>query len=132
MEWARKLTAADIAVLQGKGDYCEKLPDVDDGFTAADLKDPAKRDAIFMVVQERWKKAMDSHPNGYLVRHAPAEDLAALQQLGGHLQVGQFITKFRKSFTRGEMNEDLLLIPARVGDHTDTSEYEEILPTSPP
>src|SRR5207249_3613491 len=90
MEWARKLTEKDIAVLQGKAAYCETLPDVDDGFTAADLKDPAKRDAIFMVVQERWKKAMDSHPNGYLVRHAPADDLAAMQQLAGHMQAGLF------------------------------------------
>jgi len=75
MEWARRLTAEDIAILKGKGEYCEQLPEVDDGFSAADLKDPAKRDAIFMVVQERWKKAMDSHPNGYLVRHVPDEDV---------------------------------------------------------
>jgi hypothetical protein len=50
----------------------------------------------------------------------------------GHLQVGLFITKFRKIFTRDEMNDDLLLVPARLGDQDDNSEYEEILPTSPP
>ena len=31
-----------------------------------------------------------------------------------------------------EMAEDLVIVPARVGDHEDNSEYEEILPTSPP
>jgi hypothetical protein len=67
-----------------------------------------------------------------LVRSAPEADVQALQQMLGHLEIGQFITKFRKIFTRGEMNEDLLLIPARVGDEQDESEYEEILPASPP
>ena len=28
--------------------------------------------------------------------------------------------------------EDLVIVPARVGEHEDNSEYEEILPTSPP
>ena len=55
-----------------------------------------------------------------------------LQQLTGHLQAGLFITKFRKLFTREEMAEDLVIVPARVGEHEDYSEYEEILPTSPP
>ena len=43
-----------------------------------------------------------------------------------------FITKFRKIFTRDEMNEDLLIVPARMGEQDDNSEYQEILPTSPP
>ena len=30
------------------------------------------------------------------------------------------------------MNEDLAFVPARYNDQDDTSEYEEILPTSPP
>ena len=30
------------------------------------------------------------------------------------------------------MNDDLLIVPARYGDAEDNSEYEEILPTSPP
>ena len=29
-------------------------------------------------------------------------------------------------------NDDLVLVPARQGDSEDNSEYEEILPTSPP
>jgi hypothetical protein len=133
MEWARKLTAADIAVLQGKGGYSEVVPDVDAGFTVADAKLGEKqKQAIIKVIQARLAKSQQERPNGYLVRHAPKEDLQALQQLMGHLQAGLFITKFRKTFTRDEMNDDLLIVAARLGQEEDTSEYEEILPTSPP
>jgi hypothetical protein len=132
MEWARRLTDSDIQVLQGKAPYSEKLPDVDEGFTEADVRDPQKAEAIYKVIRERLAKANKDHPTGYLVRHAPDEDLRALQQLAGHLRGGLFITKFRKTFTRDEMNDDLLIVAARLGDHEDSSEYEEILPTSPP
>jgi hypothetical protein len=132
MEWARKLTDADLAVLKGTAPYGEKVPNVDEGFTEADLKDPKKREAVYKVIQERLAKAQQERPIGYLVRHAPDEDVRALQQLMGHLQAGSFITKFRKIFARDEMNDDLILVPARMGDREDNSEYEEILPTSPP
>jgi hypothetical protein len=132
MEWARKVTAEDIKVLKGQAPYCEKVPDVDEGFTQADLKDPQKAQAIFKVIQQRLAKAHKERPNGYLVREAPKEDVRQLQLLAGHLQVGAFITKFRRIFTRDEMNADLLIVPARYGDSKDNSEYEEILPTSPP
>jgi len=57
---------------------------------------------------------------------------ADLQKLAGHLSEGLFITKFRKIFARDEMNEDLLIVPARYNGIEDVSEYEEILPSSPP
>jgi hypothetical protein len=132
MEWARKLTAADIEILQGKAPYSETVPDVDDGFTQADMKDPKKAAAVKKVIQARLAKARQERPLGYLVRHAPTDDVRALQQLAGHLQGGLFITKFRKSFTRDEMNDDLEIVAARLGDQEDNSEYQEILPTSPP
>jgi hypothetical protein len=132
MEWARKLTANDIDILCGKAPYSETVPNVDEGFTEADLKDAKKADAIRKVIQGRLAKAHQERPLGYLVRHAPADDQKALQQLAGHLQAGLFITKFRKSFTRDEMNDDLEIVAARVGEQNDESEYQEILPTSPP
>ncbi|HYV36447.1 MAG TPA: DUF2330 domain-containing protein [Gemmataceae bacterium] len=132
MEWARKLTAADIAVLQGKGGYTEKVPDVDEGFTQADLKDPKKAEAIYKVIRDRLAKCQKDRPFGYQVRHVPDEDIKGLTQLAGHLQAGLFITKFRKIFTRDEMNDDLVIVAANLGQHVDDSEYEEILPTSPP
>src|SRR5439155_19678074 len=132
MEWARKLTAKDIDVLRGQAPYSEVVPDVDEGFTQADLKDPKRAEAVYKVIRERLAKAQKERPFGYQVRHAPADDLKALQQLAGHLQAGLFITKFRKTFARDEMNDDLELVAARLGQNEDDSEYDEILPTSPP
>jgi hypothetical protein len=122
----------DIAVLQGKSPYSELVPNVDEGFTLADGKDPKRAAAIVKVIQARLAKARQERPLGYLVRHAPTEEVQTLQQLIGHLQAGLFITKFRKIFTRDEMNDDLVLVPARLGEQDDNSEYQEILPTSPP
>jgi hypothetical protein len=132
MEWARKLSAEDVKVLAGKAPYSEKLPDVDEGFTAADLKDQQRSQAVIKVIQARLNKAREDRPLGYLVREAPADDVRSLQQLAGHLQAGLFITKFRKIFARDEMNDDLLMVPARYNDAEDDSEYEELLPVSPP
>jgi hypothetical protein len=132
MEWARKLSADDLRVLSGKAPYSEKAPDVDEGFTQADLKDAQRAQAVIKVIQARLAKARQERPIGYLVREAPAEDVRNLLQLSGHLQAGLFITKFRKIFARDEMNEDLVMVPARYGDAEDDSEYEELLPVSPP
>src|SRR5205085_2338123 len=128
----RKLSDQDIKVLCGDAPYSEKTPNVDEGFTEADMKDMKRSQAIVKVIQARLQKAQQERPIGYLVRHAPADDVRQLQQLTGHLQAGLFITKFRKIFTRDEMAEDLVIVPARVGENEDNSEYEEILPTSPP
>jgi hypothetical protein len=132
MEWARRLSAEDIRVLRGLAPYSEKVPDVDEGFTQADLKDEKRREEVYKVIRERLTKYRQQRPGGYLVREAPADDLKQLQQLAGHLREGAFITKFRHIFLRAEMNDDLLIVPARYGDAEDSSEYEEILPTSPP
>jgi hypothetical protein len=132
LEWARRLTADDLQVLRGEAAYGETLPDVDAGFTEADLTDPAKREAAYKVIRERLEKSRKERPGGYLVRTAPAEDLKQMKLLVGHLKDGQFVTKFRKTFTKGEMEEDLVLVPAKIGNAEDRSEYEEILPTSPP
>src|SRR5438105_3500318 len=132
MEWARKLTAEDLKLLKGQAPYCEKVPNVDEGFTQADLKDMKRAQAIFKVIRARLEKARQERPLGYLVREAPVEDVRNLRQLAGHLQAGRFITKFRKVFLRDEMNDDLLLVAATQGQQEDRSAYEEILPTSPP
>ncbi len=132
MEWARKLTKDDVGILTGKAPYSEKVPDVDEGFTQADVKDPARAEAIYKVIRARLAKAHQERPFGYLVRHAPASDVKDLQQLAGHLGETLFITKFRKTFARDEMNDDLSIVPARYNGAEDTSEYEEMLPSSPP
>lgn len=132
LEWAKKLTANDINVLRGTAAYTEKVPDPDAGFTAADIKDPMKAQAIYRAIQDRLAKYRKERPAGYLVREAPAEDLKQMKLLVGHVKEGQFVTKFRKVFTKGEMDDDLLIVPAKIGQAEDKSQYEEILPTSPP
>jgi Uncharacterized protein conserved in bacteria (DUF2330) len=132
MEWARKLTKSDIGILTGKAPYSEKVPNVDEGFTRADLKDPKRAEAIYKVIRARLAKANKERPFGYLVREAPADDVKSLQQLAGHLSADWFITKFRKIFARDEMNADLDIVPARYNGAEDNSEYEELLPVSPP
>jgi hypothetical protein len=132
LEWARQLTADDIKVLKGQTGYSEKVPDPDEGFTQADTKDPQKAEAVYKVIRERLEKYQKERPGGYLVREAPADDVKQLKVLAGHLKEGQFLTKFRKTFTRGEMDDDLLIVPAKLGKAEDHSEYDEILPTSPP
>jgi Uncharacterized protein conserved in bacteria (DUF2330) len=132
MEWARKLNKTDIGILKGTAPYSETVPNVDEGFTQADLKDPKRAEAIYKVIRARLAKAQQERPFGYLVRHIPREDEKNLQQLAGHLQEALFVTKFRKIFARDEMNDDLLIVPARYNGAEDNSEYEELLPTSPP
>ena len=132
MEWARKLSKSDVQVLRGEAPYSEKVPDPDEGFTQADVNENQRAQAVFKVIQARLNKSRQERPLGYLVREAPKEDVAALTQLAGHMQEGKFVTKFRKIFLKDEMNEDLIIIPARYNDAEDKSEYEEILPVSPP
>ena len=132
MEWSRRLTNQDIGILQGLFPYSEKVPNPDAGFRAADLKDPRRAQAITRVIQYRLQVLQKLRPNGYLVREAPAKEIANLRILLGHLQAGSFITKFRKIFTRDEMNDDLEIVAANHQDIRDDSEYDEILPVSPP
>jgi hypothetical protein len=136
LEWAKKLTADDIKLLTGKAPYSEKVPDPDDGFTEDDVKDAKKRDQVFKTINERLAQYQKERPGGYLVRDVPADDLKALKLLSGYLKEGQFLTKFRKTFTKEEMNDDLLVVVATAGEGRtaveDRSEYVEILPTSPP
>src|SRR5262249_9444591 len=80
MEWARRLTADDIKVLRGEAPYTEKVPNVDEGFSEADMKDLRKAAAVRKVIQARLDRAAKQRPFGYLVREAPAEDIRQLQQ----------------------------------------------------
>jgi hypothetical protein len=52
--------------------------------------------------------------------------------LRGHLKQGQWVTKLRKVFRKGEMTQDIELVPANLAGKKDEMEYAYILPTSPP
>jgi hypothetical protein len=84
------------------------------------------------ITATRSRVGNSSSHRGYLVREAPEKDVQGLKILSGHLKEGQFVTKIRKTFARGEMDDDLLLVPAKLGNDEDHSEYDEVLPTSPP
>lgn len=132
LEWARKIGKDDVGVLSGEAAYSEKVPDPDAGFTQADVQDANKRDKVYQTIRERLDKFRKERPGGYLVREAPEADVKALKQLLGHVAPGQFVTKFRKTFAKDEMTDDLVIVPAKLGEAQDRSEYTEILPTSPP
>ncbi len=129
LAWAKKLTADDIGILAGDRPYGETAPDPDWGFTARDLQDPQRAAAIRKVIQYRVQKYRQDKPRGYLVREAPKDDLKLLGFLKGYLQEGQVLTKFHHSFTREEMNDDLVLVQAKAGGADDRSEHEEVLRT---
>jgi hypothetical protein len=132
LEWAKRLTSSDIKVLKAEAPYSEVLPNVDFGFTRQDVLDRTWGQAVVRTINNRLEFYKKRRPGGFLVRKAPKKDVKQLKLLLGHLQEGQYLTKFRKTFTKGEMNDDLLIVPARLGKAKDRSEYEEILPTSPP
>src|SRR5207253_1580255 len=98
LEWSRKITADDIALLKGQAAYGEKLPDPDEGFTQADVSNEKRREEVYKTIRERLERFRKERPGGFLVRIAPDEDVKALKQLLGHVQEGQFVTKFRKTF----------------------------------
>lgn len=127
LEWAKKLTDEDIQVVAGTRAFTEVVPDPDDGFTQADVRDQRMQQAVFKVIQQRMAKFQKDRPRGYLVRKASAEDLKTLPLLKGHLQAGMYLTKFQRSFNKNEMNEDLEMVEAKVANVADTSEHEEIL-----
>ena len=127
LQWAKRITNEDVQVLAGSRPYSETLPDPDDGFTAADLRDPQRSTAIQKIIQHRLAKFQKEQPRGYLVRDASKEDLKTLPILQGHVQPDQYLTKFHHTFTRAEMAEDLVLTQAKVGDVDDVSDHEEML-----
>ena len=132
LEWAKRLTARDIRVLAAQAPFTERVPDVDAGFTPLDFQVPRRAQLASKIIEQRLAMSRTLRPGGYLVREAPPDDVRQLRILLGHLQENQFLTKFRKTFTKDEMDDDLLVIPARLDKAEDRSEYEEILPTSPP
>lgn len=87
LEWARRLTDADLGVLTGETPFD---------------------------------------------REAPPEAIKNLRVLKGILRKGRFVTKFRHTFLRDEMDKDLVFREATFGGQRDSVEHVEILPTSPP
>lgn len=65
----------------------------------------------------------------YPARHAPLDEVKNLTRLKGHLQNGQWLTKFRRVMRKEEMNQDIIL--SEVPKEKEQT-YVRIMPTSPP
>lgn len=129
LEWAKKITAQDVEIIAGSRAYSETVPDPDEGFNAVDMRDPQKAAIISRVIDRRLQKFQQDQPRGYLTREGSKEDLKTLAILKGHVREGQFVTRFHHTFTKAEMNDDLVLVAAKVGQVDDVSEHEEVLRT---
>lgn len=70
-----------------------------------------------------------NHFSWYPAREVPQDELKTVTLLKGHLQNGQWLTKFRKLIRKDEMTDDLLLadVPAERNQT-----YVRVMPTSPP
>jgi hypothetical protein len=127
LEWAKRLTATDLKLIAGQAAYSDKMPNPDEGFSRFDLRDPRRAAVVQRIIQQRLNAYTQKQPEGYLIRKATKTELDQLRLLSGHLKEGQFLTKFRKVFTKGEMNDDLVLVPAGLDKVQDESECEEVL-----
>lgn len=65
----------------------------------------------------------------YPARQVPLEEVKGLALLKGHLQQGQWLTKFRKIVRKDEMTKDMVLASVPAAEQ---QEYIRIMPTSPP
>jgi hypothetical protein len=127
LEWAKRLTDADIEVLKGTVAPSETVPDLDEGFTDADLRQPQRAEAIRRVIQKRRAALLKEHPEGFIQRDLSAADAAGLKALTPFLKPGVFVTRLRAGLSRDELKGDLLLKPAQWGAQLDQSEYDERL-----
>lgn len=65
----------------------------------------------------------------YPARQVPQDEVKGLALLKGHLQQGQWLTKFRKFVRKDEMTKDMVLAAVPKAEQ---QEYVRIMPTSPP
>lgn len=73
--------------------------------------------------------AIQTRYTWYPARSVPQDEVKGLALLKGHLQSGQWLTKFRKYVRKDEMTDDLLL--ASVPKEKEQT-YIRLMPTSPP
>ena len=75
------------------------------------------------------KGFVSTHYAWYPSREVPLRDIKGLTRLKGHLQNGQWLTKFRKVLRKDEMTRDMLLVEVPKEKQ---QTYVRVMPTSPP
>jgi hypothetical protein len=94
-----------------------------------DMYQPAKGVIVKNDPDSLGKGFINTHYTWYPARDVPLEDIKGLTRLKGHLQKGEWLTKFRKVVRKDEMTHDLVL--AAVPDEKRQT-YIRVMPTSPP
>jgi len=94
-----------------------------------DQYQPAKGSIVKYDDSTVGKGYLRTHYAFYPAREAPSDEIKGLTRLKGHLQNGQWLTKFRKILRKDEMTDDLIL--AEVPKDQEQT-YVRIMPTSPP
>lgn len=161
LEWAKKLTSSEIAVLEdplknygqmGTGNLAPGATVVALNDFLADMRkeygkaNPGKLPDWVETQLARWSdefqptkglivrnpeksRFMQTRYSFYPAREAPQDEVKGLTRLKGHLQQGQWVTKFRRHLRRDEMTDDLLLVSVPKEKE---QVYTRIMPTSPP
>lgn len=76
-----------------------------------------------------WARRLTSEDDDLLRgKKALPMDRQMIRQLAGHLPGGEFLLKVRKDFLRSELETDLEIVPAWLGDRKDELEYGRLLP----
>ena len=94
-----------------------------------DQYQPAKGMIVKYDDKSVGKGSIWTHYAWYPAREVPLDEVKGLTLLKGHLQKGQWLTKFRKIVRKDEMTKDLLLAEVPLAEQ---QEYIRIMPTSPP
>src|SRR5205807_216597 len=105
LEWAKRLTGADVQAVKGEAPLVEAVPDPDEGFTEADTdrRNPIRRDATLRAIRRKVDDFRKQRPAGYLVTDLPADEARQLKELAEFLRAERFLTKVRKAFTADEV-----------------------------
>jgi hypothetical protein len=129
-----KVVTVDAFLAKLRQEYAKTHKTIEPSFqssltTMSDTYQPGKGLIVEYDPKSVGKGYIWTHFGFYPVREAPYDEVKGLTRLKGHLQKGQWLTKFRKVLRKEEMTHDLVL--AEVPKEREQT-YVRIMPTSPP
>ena len=123
-DFLKEMKAAYLKQLKEFPKYAQ-----DDLTRMGDQYQPAKGMIVKYDEKTVGKGYLYTHYAWYPAREAPSADVKGLTRLKGHLQKGQWLTKFRKVIRKDEMTHDLVFSAVPQAEE---QTYMRIMPTSPP